>query len=195
MEETRQYIYTSTLPLSVAPSGLNVDRKWATIFLFYIAPAGSWTQDLLALIPCRTACSSQCDQKTDLMEETRQYIYTSTAYHPSRRYHRNSYPEEDHQAGSFRSKQLQRHIRKVGHLIKRPNRGFVEDKWGHAVTLWYTAINRILPTTTPEREGSHQTHHWPHLPCYTRTSTATPWTRHALKEGQEINLTCNTVKS
>jgi hypothetical protein len=26
----------------------------------------------------RTACSSQCDQKTDLMEETRQYIYTST---------------------------------------------------------------------------------------------------------------------
>jgi hypothetical protein len=27
---------------------------------------------------CRTACSSQCDQKTDLMEETRQYIYTST---------------------------------------------------------------------------------------------------------------------
>jgi hypothetical protein len=55
-----------------------MDRKWATIFLFYIAPAGSLTQDLLALIPCRTACSSQCDQKTDLMEETRQYIYTST---------------------------------------------------------------------------------------------------------------------
>jgi hypothetical protein len=27
---------------------------------------------------CRTVCSSQCDQKTDLMEETRQYIYTST---------------------------------------------------------------------------------------------------------------------
>jgi hypothetical protein len=35
-----------------------------------------------ALIPCRTACSSQCDQKTDLMEEIRQYIYTSTL--PSR---------------------------------------------------------------------------------------------------------------
>jgi hypothetical protein len=55
------------------------DRKWAAISLFNIAPAGSWTQDLLALIPCRTACSSQCDQKTDLMEETRQYIYTSTS--------------------------------------------------------------------------------------------------------------------
>jgi hypothetical protein len=32
----------------------------------------------LALYVCRTACSSQCGQKTDLMEETRQYIYTST---------------------------------------------------------------------------------------------------------------------
>jgi hypothetical protein len=27
---------------------------------------------------CRTACSSQWDQKTNLMEETRQFIYTST---------------------------------------------------------------------------------------------------------------------
>ena len=27
---------------------------------------------------CRSACSSQCNQKTDLMEETRQYIYKST---------------------------------------------------------------------------------------------------------------------
>jgi hypothetical protein len=29
---------------------------------------------LFRLIPCRTACSSQCDQKTDLMEETRQLM-------------------------------------------------------------------------------------------------------------------------
>jgi hypothetical protein len=55
-----------------------MDRKWAAIFLFYIASAVSWTQDLLALIPCRTTYSSQCDQKIDLIEETRQYIYTST---------------------------------------------------------------------------------------------------------------------
>jgi hypothetical protein len=41
-------------PSRVASSGLNVDRKWAAIFLFYIAPSGFWTQDLLALIPCRT---------------------------------------------------------------------------------------------------------------------------------------------
>jgi hypothetical protein len=61
-----------------ASSRLNMDQKWAAISLFNIAPAGSWTQDLLALIPYRTACSSQCDQKTDLMKETRQYIYTST---------------------------------------------------------------------------------------------------------------------
>jgi hypothetical protein len=65
-------------PSRVASLGLNIDRKWAAISLFNIASAGSWTQDLLALIPCKTACSSQCDQKTDLMEETRQYIYTST---------------------------------------------------------------------------------------------------------------------
>jgi hypothetical protein len=58
-----------------------MDQKWAVIFLFYIAPAGSWTQDLLALIPWGIACSSQCDQKSDLMEETRQYIYTSTISH------------------------------------------------------------------------------------------------------------------
>jgi hypothetical protein len=51
-------------PSRVASSCLNVDRKWAAIFLFYIAPAGSWTEGL--------------NQKTDLMEETRQYIYTST---------------------------------------------------------------------------------------------------------------------
>jgi preprotein translocase subunit SecG len=66
-------------PSRVASLGLNVDRKWAAIFFIYIAPARSWTQDLLALIPCKTACSSQCDQKTDLMKETRQCIYTSTA--------------------------------------------------------------------------------------------------------------------
>jgi hypothetical protein len=66
----------------VASSVLNVDRKWAAISLFNIAPTGSWPQDLLALIPCRTVCSSQCDQKTDLMEETRQYIYTSIFWLP-----------------------------------------------------------------------------------------------------------------
>jgi hypothetical protein len=78
IEETRQYIDTSTIPSRVASSGLNMDQKWAAIFLFYIAPTRPWTQDLLVLIPCRTTCSSQCDQKTDLMEETRKYIYTST---------------------------------------------------------------------------------------------------------------------
>jgi hypothetical protein len=71
IEETRQYIYISILSLTCA-------LKWVVIFLFNITPAGSWTQDLLALIPCRTVYSSQCNQKTDLMEETGQYIYTST---------------------------------------------------------------------------------------------------------------------
>jgi hypothetical protein len=68
-------------PSRVASSGLNVDQKWDAISLFNIAPAESWSQDLLALIPCRTACSSQCDPKTDLMEETRQFTYTHQ--HPS----------------------------------------------------------------------------------------------------------------
>ena len=35
---------------------------------------------VLNLRPLGAACSSQCNQKTDLMEETRQYIYTSTFY-------------------------------------------------------------------------------------------------------------------
>jgi hypothetical protein len=41
-------------PSRVASLSLNIDQKYAAIFLFYIAPAWSWTQDLLALIPCRT---------------------------------------------------------------------------------------------------------------------------------------------
>jgi hypothetical protein len=69
-------------PSRVASSVLNVDQKWAAISLFNIAPTGSWTQDLLTLIPYRTICSSQCDQKTDLMEDTRQYIYTSIFWLP-----------------------------------------------------------------------------------------------------------------
>jgi hypothetical protein len=83
MEETRQYIYTPTLSLTCGFFRPKRGPKWVAIYLFHIASAGSWTQDLLALIPCRTACSSQCNQNTDQIEETRQYIYTSIEINPA----------------------------------------------------------------------------------------------------------------